>query len=209
LSKTQVAALINQFIKIPPVKRTDIDLKIERAQAAAALIRRTIVQIPGKVVSVQVTQNGTVQRVQREIDSITGKTVFVQVGLVRGSDRSPRAGGGWLTGGVAGKDSIPLASGDIGMPGEFIVNRRDARANASLLEAVNAGRRGMSLGGVLASAAGSAAPAAAGGGGVSAAAVGAAVRAALAGMSIRFDGDGLARLVSGRQAYAAAAGGRR
>jgi phage-related protein len=36
-----------------------------------------------------------------------------------------------------------------------------------------------------------------------------AIREALSGMAIRFDGDGLARLVTGRQAYAAAAGGRR
>lgn len=37
----------------------------------------------------------------------------------------------------------------------------------------------------------------------------AALRDALSGLAIRFDGDGLARLVTGRQAYVAAAGGRR
>ncbi|MFD4457702.1 transglycosylase SLT domain-containing protein [Nocardia sp. NPDC058480] len=45
------------------------------------------------------------------------------------------AAGGWITGGIPGKDSVPI----IGMPEEFIVNAAAAKANAPLLEAINAG----------------------------------------------------------------------
>lgn len=45
------------------------------------------------------------------------------------------AAGGWITGGIPGRDSVPL----IGMPKEFVVNADAAQANAPLLEAINAG----------------------------------------------------------------------
>lgn len=148
---------------------------------------------------------GVVTTIQRNIDRIRGKDVVVSVTTFNKTGAvTMHAAGGWLTGGTPGQDSIRLANGDLGMPGEFVVNRRAAARNARLLEAINAGQI---LGGMTGATTPRPAPAPAGGS--AAAGVAAAVRDALSGMTIRFDGDGLARLVTGRQAYAAAAGGRR
>lgn len=55
-----------------------------------------------------------------------------------------KAAGGWISGGRAGFDSVPIMA----MPGEFIVNARDAQRNAGLLSAMNSGSmRGYARGG--------------------------------------------------------------
>jgi hypothetical protein len=51
------------------------------------------------------------------------------------------AQGGWITGGIAGRDSVRLANGGLGMPGEFVVPFDIAQANKSWLPEF--GRSGM------------------------------------------------------------------
>lgn len=78
---------------------------IDRATVVAARIRAAIGRVGSRNVSIYVSQNGTVQQVQREIDSITGHAVSIQVGTVRGPSITARASGGIIgadTGGARG-----------------------------------------------------------------------------------------------------------
>lgn len=108
-------------------------------------IGRAVQRVPTmKTVTLRVVDQvtGVVSTIQRNIDKVHGKDVVVSV-TTRTSGQLPvtkNAAGGWLRGGVPGQDSIRLANGDLGMPGEFVVNRRAAARNAGLLEAINAGR---------------------------------------------------------------------
>lgn len=78
---------------------------IDRATVVAARIRAAVGRVSSRTVSIYVTQNGTVQQVQREIDQITGHAVSIQVGTVRGPGARAEAHGGIIgadTGGARG-----------------------------------------------------------------------------------------------------------
>lgn len=78
---------------------------IDRATAIAGRIKGALGRLADKNVSINVSQNGTVQRVQREINSITGKAIAIDVGTVFGPGAHGRASGGVIgadTGGARG-----------------------------------------------------------------------------------------------------------
>jgi len=90
-------------------------------------ITRTLRQIKGKRVTVEVTQVG-VERVQREISRIKGKDIVVSVRTGRGpgpgGGNEMRSQGGEVTGGIPGKDSVP----SLLMPGERVLTVSQNRA---------------------------------------------------------------------------------
>lgn len=124
LSKKQVDLLINSFLRVPPVKRTDIDLRIAAALKNAARIQGAISQVKGKAVTVQVNQSGSLQTITRDLERIAGYgTIAVNIrvnGKVAGFSK-----GGEVTGGVAGRDSVPALL----TPGEYVETVAERRAN--------------------------------------------------------------------------------
>lgn len=127
LTKAQVTALLNQFLKVPPIKRTEFEMNHVAAIAAAKRIAAAITQIKGKRIGIEVTQNNTVAKVQREIDTIHGKNIVVSVSTGGGpahggTTRFSR--GGEVTGGVPGKDSVEALL----TPGERVLTRAENRA---------------------------------------------------------------------------------
>lgn len=92
---------------------------IDRAKPVADRIARAIGAIHSRTVQVTVTQGGTIQRVQREINSIHGKNVVVgvQIGSVRGVSLAMNArgtrdwGGGWSVVGEEGPELVNVPKG--------------------------------------------------------------------------------------------------
>jgi minor tail protein len=91
---------------------------IDNASKAAQRIRAELAKTPSnKNITIQVTSAGTVQRVQREINSITGKVVAIQVGSVRtgvrgfasGTDSAPP---GWAWTGEEGPELVRMRGGE-------------------------------------------------------------------------------------------------
>lgn len=123
-NKTEIARLIAAYGKVPPHVKTSAELASAAAEASAARIRAAISKIPSsKNVTVQVTQNGTVQKVQREIDSITGHVVAIQVGRIGGVGVRGNASGGFVPaeiGADRNSDSVVRAL----TPGELILNEQ-------------------------------------------------------------------------------------
>jgi hypothetical protein len=144
LSKAAVQALLNQFLKVPPIKRTEFQINHAAAVAQAARIAAAIGKIHGKAVGIQVTQNNTVQRVQREIDNIHGKNIVVSVttggGPTRGGTER-RSRGGEITGGTPGQDSV-LA---LLTPGERVLTVAENRAWKLGLRVPGSGSSGVSV----------------------------------------------------------------
>jgi hypothetical protein len=124
LSKRQVQALIDTFLRVPPVKRTEIELKIEAAKKKAAEIQRAIGQVRGKTVTVQVNQSGNLQKITRDLQTIKGYgTIPVSIsvnGRVLAFSK-----GGEVKGGVPGQDSVPALL----TPGEYVETVAERRAN--------------------------------------------------------------------------------
>lgn len=141
LNKVEAAAMIAQYFKIPPHVKTDAELRIEQAKRNAAEINRRIGKISGKTVDIVIRQDGSIQNIQREINSLTGKAVSIQVGPVRGGGASGNAAGtnyampGWSWVGEEGPELIHLAGG------EKILNAQKSRMLASI------GRKGGTSGG--------------------------------------------------------------
>jgi TP901 family phage tail tape measure protein len=140
MTKAAVDRLLASYAKTPPVKKTAMQLETEAAKRKLDALQRQINAAHGKNIQLVVTSTG-IDRVRRDIASINGRNVVVSVTTGYGPGHGGTqhlAGGGWLSGGVRGQDSIPLANGGLGMPGEFVVNSRSAAAYGPLLEALNA-----------------------------------------------------------------------
>jgi TP901 family phage tail tape measure protein len=78
---------------------------IDRATVVAGRIRTALGRVTGKTVRIVVNQVGDIQRIQREIDALTGRVISVKVGPVRGSGAEWKASGGIVgadTGGARG-----------------------------------------------------------------------------------------------------------
>jgi hypothetical protein len=189
LSKAEVDKLIGAFLRIPPVKRTAIDLRIAQALKDAARIQSAISQVKGKAVTVQVNQSGSLQTITRDLQRIAGYgTIAVNIrvnGKVAGFSK-----GGEVSGGIPGQDSVPALL----MPGEYVETVAERRANRlRLSRPASTGPTDLRP-----------QAAAASGVGPSAAQIAAGVRDALNGMTLVLR-DPLGRAVAGQLA---AAGGR-
>jgi hypothetical protein len=124
LSDGAVKLLISQIYKIPPVKRSEIDLRIAAALKNAARIQGAISQVKGKTVTVQVNQSGNLQTITRDLQKIAGYgTIPVNI-KVNGREIG-RSKGGEVTGGIPGQDSVPALL----MPGEYVETVAERRAN--------------------------------------------------------------------------------
>ncbi len=122
-TKTQVDALVAAYFRVPARVPTKLELDIAAATKRAAAIQRTIHQIKGKTVTVQVTQDGGIQRVQREIDRITGRVVSITINPGSPGAKKGFSVGGEVTGGTPGKDSVSALL----MPGERVLTRAENR----------------------------------------------------------------------------------
>jgi len=123
-TRAEVDKLVASYFRVPARIKTDVELAIEAAKRKAAEIQSKIRQVRGTTVTVQVTAGGTIQKVQREINAITGKAVSVRVGTGPLAVEH-RSKGGEVTGGVPGKDSVL----SLLMPGEYVETVAERRAN--------------------------------------------------------------------------------
>ncbi len=115
LSKTAVDKLFASINHLPTQKEIDLRARDEHARSVMESLKKywATMRFSDKRVGIVVSQNGTAQRVQREIDSITGKAVSILVGSVRGN--GPQARG---TGGIVGAASGGARGGLVEV-GEF------------------------------------------------------------------------------------------
>lgn len=141
----------------------------------------SVISIPGQkditVNAATIPAQNAIYAVQSAVNSLTGKTVYIDV-ITRGVSAAasavagfaaaaaaavPRNKGGIIPGGGPDVDSRLVAA----TPGEFVVNRKATNANLPLLEAINKGAGGdtvMQMAGGSGRASSSAAPAAGGAG---------------------------------------------
>lgn len=115
----EIQKIIDSYARVPTIKRTRFEVEQAAALAAAARIQKAITQIKGRPIHVQVTADNTIQRVQHDINNITGKAINIIVnGKIIGGSK-----GGTVVGGTPGKDSVPALL----MPGERVLTVSEAR----------------------------------------------------------------------------------
>lgn len=119
---TQVNALAAAYFKVPAHVKTDVELAIEAAKKRRAEIQREIDRMHGKNLQVNVTGYG-IDKVQRDINAITGKVVAIRIGVGPLAIQA-RSKGGEVTGGIPGRDSVP----SLLMPGERVLTVAENRA---------------------------------------------------------------------------------
>lgn len=123
LNKGEVDKLIKSIYSVPVHKGSNVTLDISAAQAAATRIQRAINKVHGAAVSVRVSQTGNLQTITRDLARVAGYgTIAVNVkvnGKILGLSK-----GGEITGGTAGKDSVPALL----MPGERVLTTAENRA---------------------------------------------------------------------------------
>ncbi|KZM78404.1 hypothetical protein [Cellulosimicrobium sp. I38E] len=108
----QVAALVDQVLEIPLTRGTDVYANVDSAESTLQRFERT--------------WNG--RRVSIYFDAKTGTQVTSM-----GYNMRAMAEGGTVTGGIPGKDSVPI----LAMPDEEVIAAGPARKHRQLLKAIN------------------------------------------------------------------------
>jgi TP901 family phage tail tape measure protein len=132
---------------VPDEVRTDVNLNGRQALTRAEEIRDALARIKGKRVTVTVTEYHRVLRSSDVLQNERDNPFRRAMGGWVGPRPAGLAGGGWVHGPGGPRDDLVPAMTGSGQPyrlsdGEYVVNAAAARANAALLEAVNAGRLG-------------------------------------------------------------------
>jgi hypothetical protein len=208
-----IDAMIRSMGRVPKVVKTVAEVAIEKAKAAVAEIQRRIDGFTHAhhraSVDVRTLGVGAAQQVLDNLVRDRIAYIQVQVGKSLPGRVNPGfAGGGWIGGrGTATSDSNLVRAS----PGEFLVNAQQSKKHGALVQSINDGTfdrdptRFVNRDAVP----GQARAAAATQTTVQVRIDRADLAAAFNGMLIRFDGDGLARLVTSRQDVTAIRGPRR
>lgn len=130
LSKTQVDALLNSILKLPPVKQTKVDAPGATSAAAKMnAVTRAANGIPGRATT-RVAATGLdavlnkFRNLEATIERVNGRAVSVRVGTGPLAVEH-RSKGGEVTGGTPGQDSVL----SLLMPGEYVETVAERRAN--------------------------------------------------------------------------------
>ena len=120
LARRKLEDMRRAALGLPPARATKVSVP-GAAQSTAHLqaVKRAADQIPRvRTVSIQVNQVGSIQRIQREINSVTGKVVSIQVNRVGGAGSitgnatgTPFWGGGRTWVGERGPELVDLPRG--------------------------------------------------------------------------------------------------
>lgn len=134
LSRGEVDRLLTSINHLPTTRELKIMADAKHARDVIDATRKYYagLSFPAKTVSIVVSQNGTVQRVQREIDSISGHVVAIQVGSVRGNGPRGQAHGGIVGAATGGLQSDLVQVGEHGPelldlpPGSRVLSNPDS-----------------------------------------------------------------------------------
>lgn len=148
LTTSQVDALIKRYGAIPTVESTTVTINDQATAKIGAITTRL-----GRL------QNGRTYHTV-VINEVTGTQVNYGGGSGRAGGRTAMATGGWVTGGIPGRDSVPI----LAMPDELVLTTGDTATSATAHAAVDRYFGGGSAASVV-PAGGRPAPVGAGGGG--------------------------------------------